>query len=146
LHGGKNWNAIAALVPGRTIVQCCYGMWNIILASNISPTTARAGKWSANEDIKLKDAVQTHRGKNRGAIAALVSGRTEKQCNMRWRYALDSSIDRANERMGKWAEDEDTKLKDAVLSNGNKNWKEIAALVPGRTIRQCCNRWRDMKI
>jgi hypothetical protein len=36
-------------------------------------------------------------------------------------------------RKGKWAADEDSKLKDAVQTHGGKNWKTIAALVLGRT-------------
>jgi hypothetical protein len=34
------------------------------------------GEWTAVEDGKLKDAVQTHGGKNWVAISALVAGRT----------------------------------------------------------------------
>jgi hypothetical protein len=33
--------------------------------------------------------------------------------------------------MGEWGEDEDIKLKDAVLTLGSNNWAVIAALVPG---------------
>jgi hypothetical protein len=32
------------------------------------------GTWSEDKDIKLKDAVQRHGGKDWGAIAALVPG------------------------------------------------------------------------
>jgi hypothetical protein len=39
---------------------------------------ARTGKWAEDEDIKLKDAVETHGGNNWGAIAALVPGRTKR--------------------------------------------------------------------
>jgi hypothetical protein len=56
----------------------------------------------------------------------------------------DPSIYRANERASKWAEVEDSKLKDAAQIHGGKDWKDIATLlVPGRTQSQCCNRWRD---
>jgi myb proto-oncogene protein len=57
---------------------------------------------------------------------------------------LDTSIDRANERMGKWSQEDDIKLKDAVQMHGGKNWVAIAALVPGRTKNQCHNRWHDI--
>ena len=63
---------------------------------------------------------------------------------MRWHDALDPSIDRANGRTGKWAEDEDIKLKDAVQTHGGKDWAAIAALVPGRTRKQCCRRWNNV--
>jgi hypothetical protein len=34
------------------------------LDTNIDPTLAQAGKWTADEDTKLEDAVQTLVGKN----------------------------------------------------------------------------------
>jgi hypothetical protein len=43
---------------------------------------------------------------------------------------LDPSIDLANGRTGKWAENEDIKLKDAVQIHGGKEWVAITALVP----------------
>jgi hypothetical protein len=111
-HGGNNWGAIAALVPDRTRRQC-RDRWLHALHLSVDPTTARRGKWTADEHIKLKDAVQMHNGNNWGAIAALVSDRTSNQCRDRWRHALNHSINRANDRTGKWSKDEDTKLKDA---------------------------------
>jgi hypothetical protein len=138
-----DWVAVAALVPGRTNKQC-NTRWHDALISNMDTTMARTRKWRADEDSKLKDAVQMHGGKDWGAIAALVSGRTKHQCNNRWREFLDPNIDRANGRTGKWTEDEDSKLKDAVQTRGGKNWGAIAALVPGRTNRQCSCRWHDV--
>jgi hypothetical protein len=60
----------------------------------------------------------------------------------RWHDALDPSVDRANGRTGKWEDDEDIKLRNAVRIHGGKNWVAIAALVPGRTRIQCVGRWR----
>jgi hypothetical protein len=48
------------------------------LDPSIGGASGRTGKWTAVEDSKLKNAVQTHGGKNWCAIAALVPGRTEK--------------------------------------------------------------------
>jgi hypothetical protein len=50
------------------------------------------GKWTEDEDIKLKGVVQMHGFMNRGAIATLVPGRTIDQCRDRWHCALDPSI------------------------------------------------------
>jgi myb proto-oncogene protein len=133
-----DWVSVAALVPGRTRGQC-WSRWQ----NALDPSIGRKGKWTADEDSKLKDAVHTHRGKNWGFITALVPGRTEKQCNKRWHDVLDPSIDRTNERTGKWTAVEDSKLKDAVQAHGENNWPEVAALVPGRMRIQCYNRWRD---
>jgi hypothetical protein len=141
-HGDKKWGAVAALVTGRTQRQC-YNRWHDLSSTSIDPARGRAGKWSAFEDSKLKYAVQTHGGQNWGAIAALVSGRDKRQCHRRWRNALDPSIAATAGSTGKWTAVEDTKLKYAVQTHGGKNWDSIAALVPGRTKRQCNNRWKD---
>jgi hypothetical protein len=138
-HGGTNWGAIAALVPGRTHKQC-WKRWHQCIEAL---TAGREGKWAENEDIELKNAVQTHGGKNWGAISAMVPSRTQKQCYSRWNDILRSN-DRANGRRGKWAEDEDITLKDAVQTYGGKNWNAIATLVPGRTNIQCFHRWQDV--
>jgi hypothetical protein len=52
------------------------------------------GKWTADEEITLKDSVEKHNGKNWGVIAALVPGRTKLQCRHRWaeEYAAPSRI------------------------------------------------------
>jgi hypothetical protein len=136
-----NWPAVAALVPGRTQKQCC-NRWHNGLDPSISRTSGRKGKWTAVEDSKLKDAVQTHDGKDWSAISELFPGRTRNQCWNRWHDVLDPSIDRASERKGKWTAVEDSKLKDAVQTHGKKRgWGDIVALVPGRTRVQCSNRW-----
>jgi hypothetical protein len=142
-HGGKNWGAIAVLVPGRTGKQC-WNRWHNAVNPSIALMDGREGKWTEEEDSKLKDAVETHGGKNWGAIAALVPGRTKGQCVHRWNVVLDPNIDRASGRTGKWAEDEDNELRDAVQRHGSKDWSAIAALVPGRTKGQCNQRWRDV--
>jgi hypothetical protein len=97
-----------------------------------------------DEETKLKKAIETHGDKNQGAISALVPGRTNKQCNNRWHTVLDSSIAVTTGRMGKWEEDEDMKLKDAMQTQGDKDWAALSALVPGRTSNQCWHRWTDL--
>jgi hypothetical protein len=107
--------------------------------SNPDRASGRTGKWKAAEDSKLKDAVKTHGGKNWKEIAALVPGRTEKQCWKRWNgmTSWDPKIDRASWRTAKWTVVEVIKLAAAVQTHGGKNWVQIAALVPGRTRNQC---------
>jgi hypothetical protein len=112
------------------------------LDPSIDQMTRSTGKWEKEEDIKLKAAVQTHGGKNWVAIAALVPDRTRLQCKNRWR-ALKPSIDRVTGPKGKWKEDEDIKLKNAVKQLGSNNWVAIAALITGRTNVQCHHRWRS---
>jgi hypothetical protein len=139
--GVKDWAAITAAVPNRTQKQC-QNRWYRILDPSINQMTGRTGKWKEDEDIKLKAAVRTHGGKDWATFAAQVPGRTRAQCHDRWRHALDPSIALTAERKGTWEEDEDIKLKGAVRTHGGKDWRAIAAVVPGRTKYLCYNRWR----
>jgi hypothetical protein len=118
--------------------------------TDTQPNGGANSRWRLDEDALLISAFTNTRknkfGKERRvdwiAIAALVPGRTRTQCRYRW-VVLDPSIDRANGRAGKWKEDEDTKLKDAVETHGDKDWVAVAAMIPGRTRIQCYKRWLD---
>jgi hypothetical protein len=141
-HGGKNWKEIAAMVPGRTTIQC-NTRWHYALDPGIAQTTGSTGAWTEDEYHKLEAAVQTHGGKNWKEIAAMVPGRTKTQCCARWHNVLNLSVAMTGGSTGAWTEDEDLVLKVAVQTHGGKNWKEIAAMVPSRTISQCNQRWRN---
>jgi myb proto-oncogene protein len=140
MYDSKNWYAITALVPGRTKSQC-WNRWHDALDPSVDRIHGRTGKWTSDEDAKLKNAIQMHDGKNWYAIAALVPDRTKTQCFSRWHNALDPSIGWTSARKGKWTSDEDAELKSAVQMHDGKNWDAIARLVQGRTIIQCRNRW-----
>jgi hypothetical protein len=144
-YRGEDWAAIAILVPGRIARQCRYRWNEVVDPRRINPADGRLGKWNEDEDIKLKNAVHKHGGKDWAAIAALVPDRVGRQCRYRWRQILDASrTNPANGRTGKWNEDENIKLKNAVHEHGGKDWAAIAALVQGRTSSQCQHRWRDV--
>jgi hypothetical protein len=136
-----NWVAVVAMVPGRTKRQC-RDRWYDTLNPGIGRANGRTGTWTENEDLKLKAAVQTHGGKNWKAIAAMVPGRTKRQCNKRWYDALDPRI--AVTR--KWMKFEDLKLMAAVQTHGGKDWVAIATMVPGRTKSQCRDRWKKYRV
>jgi hypothetical protein len=146
MHGGKDWNAIATLVPGRTKTQCRLRWHSFLVVNKIDRANGRTGKWAVDEDKKLKDAVKMHGSKDWDALAALVPGRTKMQCYNRWQDVLDTNIRRVTGRKGRWTSDEDSKLKDAVQRIGNNDWDPIADLVPGRTKSQCCKRWHDFLV
>jgi hypothetical protein len=74
MHGGENSVAFAALVPGRTRIQC-HTRWQSTLDPSIDRTPlGRSGTWTEDEGIKLKDAVRIHGGKDWAAITAMVPG------------------------------------------------------------------------
>jgi myb proto-oncogene protein len=122
------------------------------LDPSIGQARGRPGRWTLEEDAKLTSAVANTPKKWCGkeyktdwaAVATLVLGRTNNQCKNRWKDALDPSIGRARGRQGKWTAVEDKKLKDAVHTHGGKDWAAISALVPGRTKKQWCSRWKEV--
>jgi hypothetical protein len=75
-HGGKNWDQIVALVPGRTQKQC-RNRWHLALNPKIDRANGRTGSWTSEEDDTLMDAMQAHGGKNWGEISTLVPFRTK---------------------------------------------------------------------
>jgi hypothetical protein len=95
------------------------------LDSKSDETTARKRKWTTDEDITLKDAVEKHKGEDLAAIAALVSGRTNTQCRSRWHNALHLKSDETNARKCKWTTDEDSTLTDAVEKYNGADWAGI---------------------
>lgn len=42
----------------------------------------------------------------------------------------------------KFLPEEDTKLRELVETYGTNSWEQVAALMPGRNIRQCRERWK----
>jgi hypothetical protein len=131
---GKKWVAIATLIPGRTDRQC-RSRWTQALDPLAAGKTA--SRWKPEEDAKLIEAVKKH-GKKWVAVAAMIPGRTDKQCRKRWIYTLDPAT--AGKTTGRWKPEEDTKLIEAVEKHG-KDWVAVATLVPGRTDKQCRERW-----
>jgi S-ribosylhomocysteine lyase LuxS involved in autoinducer biosynthesis len=128
-HGKDCWAVVATLVPGRTNQQC-RTRW----VHTLDPANEK-GKWTPEEDTKLAESVEKH-GKKWTPIAAMVPGRTSRQCRQRWTLTLDP----ANVKKGQWTPEEDAKLTVAVKKHG-KNWAAAAAMVPGRTNQQCRTRW-----
>jgi protein involved in temperature-dependent protein secretion len=55
-HGSKNWVAISALVSGGTKSQC-RNRWQSAVNPSKALTAGRTGKWTEDEDSKLKDVV-----------------------------------------------------------------------------------------
>jgi hypothetical protein len=105
---GKDWDAIAELVPGRPKIECT-DRWYNFLSTKSDETKSRKGKnWTAEEDNKLVDAVEKCNGKDWDVIAELVPGRTKIQCKDRWYNFLISRGDETTARKGKrWTTEED---------------------------------------
>jgi hypothetical protein len=125
-HNGKEFAAITALVPGRTKIPC-WNRWQDSLRFKTDEATACVGKWTKEEDEKLKDAVDKHKDEGWAAISALLPGRTKKQCTNRWHSNLRYKTDETTVLKGKWSKEEDVKLTDAATKHHGKNWEATAA-------------------
>jgi hypothetical protein len=91
---GKDWVAVAKLVPGRTHNQCRHRWLHSLDHANGGNQRKTPYKyWKSEEDGKLTEGVKK-RGKKWVAVAAIVPGRTNVQCRHRWLQSLDT--DRAS--------------------------------------------------
>jgi hypothetical protein len=121
---GKDFTAVAALIPGRTNVRC----------------RDRWERWTPEEDAILTEAVGKL-GKDFTAVAAVVPGRTNEKCRERWFRYFDITSSEGPKK-GTWTPEEDAKLIEAVQKVG-RHWVPVAALVYTRTNTQCRQRWLD---
>ncbi|OWZ23010.1 Myb-like DNA-binding protein [Phytophthora megakarya] len=99
-----------------------------------APTTKR---WTKNQDAALRESVRIHGEKNWKAIAELVPGRNHAQCLQRWRKVLKPGLVK-----GHWSFEEDQVL-EYLVTQGCNNWGQIAERIPGRTPKQCRERWKN---
>lgn len=119
-----------------------------LINSNITPETAgndavsrskkNAKRWTNSQDDELKAAVRENNGQNWKAIAKMVTDRDHVQCLQRWKKVLQPGLVK-----GMWTKEEDVLLLELMNNNSStaKNWADIAARVPGRTAKQCRERW-----
>lgn len=91
--------------------------------------------WTDEEDKTLIRAVQDMGPKHWAKVADLIPGKTANQCSQRWLKALHPDI-----RKGKWTMEEDENLRKAVAEHGKK-WRVVATIIPGRTGKQCRDRY-----
>jgi len=101
---------------------------------------ARPRKWTQEEDTALNEAVSKHGPKNWKHIAEFVPNRNHTQCLQRWGKVLAPNLVK-----GHWTADEDSNLidfvKELAIEGMVKNWGEVANMIPGRTSKQCRERW-----
>ncbi|KAF0690114.1 Aste57867_18508 [Aphanomyces stellatus] len=100
------------------------------------------GKWTPEEDDRLRAAVEKYGPRNWKAIATMVEQRNHAQCLQRWRKVLLPGL-----RRGNWSHEEDVLLQSQIQLCGGYtqklNWAGVASGVPGRTAKHCQERWRN---
>lgn len=93
-------------------------------------------KWSEEEDKILTQMINKHGLKNWQTVAHAIPGRSAPQCRQRWRYKIDSAINKEA-----WSEQEELRLIRAHQIYGTK-WREMVKHFPGRTNGAIKEYWR----
>ncbi|KAL2653080.1 hypothetical protein R1flu_021208 [Riccia fluitans] len=130
--GESDWSAVAACLEGRNNSQCLMRWYKVL-----HPARNRKGRWSVEEDKRLKWAVSVYGAKKWKQIAEHVPGRTDIQCRERWCNVLDPDI-----KVDVWTQEEDQILRDSVARHGPHRWSAISADLKCRTDKQCWRRWK----
>ena len=91
--------------------------------------------WSKEEDALLKQSVADFKEKSWKKIAERVPNRNHVQCLQRWKKVLAPGL-----KKGQWTKEED-QLLIAHKTINFKNWGKLAQNLPGRTAKQCRERW-----
>ena len=95
--------------------------------------------WDQYEDSKLCSLVYQYGTGNWELIAQhLDTKKSPIQCLHRW-----NSIMKPNFVKGPWNVEEDKKLIDWIKTNGASNWSACSEFIPGRTGKQCRERWMN---
>lgn len=97
----------------------------------------KGSRWTEAQDEALRQAVEKYGQRNWKSIAEEVEGRNHAQCLQRWNKVLKPGLVK-----GHWSYEEDSILERMVLQ-GCHSWSEVSAHIPGRTAKQCRERWRN---
>merc|ERR1719503_414331 len=91
------------------------------------------GRWTSEEDSRLRRAVELFDGKNWKQIAAAgFRGRkTDVQCLHRWQKVLRPGLVKGN-----WTQKEDDVIVQC-MKEGLTKWAQVAARIEGRIGKQC---------
>lgn len=130
----KTWQQVADRIGTNRTPFACLCQYQRLFQPHLN-----RGKWHPEEDELLKLAVKRHGEVDWTRIASFVPHRTPQQCIHRWRNTLAPTI-----RRGRWTQEEDRLLREAVMSNPTGTWQQIAQSVPGRTDVKCRERWANV--
>lgn len=96
----------------------------------------RKGKWTIEEDEKLRYYLQIFGERNWKKVSEQMDGRSPIQCLHRWTKILKPGLVK-----GPWTLEEDKKLIEWVHAEGALKWSRAAQYIPGRSGKQCRERW-----
>eukprot|EP01080_Neovahlkampfia_damariscottae_P002888 gene2888-4731_t len=130
LYGEKNWQQISTVLDGRTGQQCLH-RWS----KTLNPTIKR-GRWSVDEDNRLRLACHAYQNHNWIKIQQHIP---DVQCRERWCNIINPDL-----KNGPWTKEEDMRLKRAVEELGVGKWSKIAEELYPRTDNQIWRRWKAL--
>ncbi|XP_071802129.1 uncharacterized protein [Asterias amurensis] len=109
---------VAYFMEGHTQVQVIY-RW----IRRVDPAI-KTGKFTKEEDDRLKKLINTYGAKNWARLAELMGGRTQFQIRHRWMTVLSPSI-----KLGHWDYEETMEFLQKVKEHGVGNWSKIAEVL-----------------
>ncbi|XP_014666377.1 PREDICTED: transcriptional activator Myb-like isoform X3 [Priapulus caudatus] len=96
------------------------------------------GRWSREEDEKLKKMVDAHSTNDWKVVASFFPDRSDVQCQHRWQKVVNPELIK-----GPWTKEEDEYVVKLVKQYGPKRWSLIAKHLNGRIGKQCRERWHN---
>ena len=108
-----------------------------VITANGKKKAINRGKWTNEEDEKLRRLVETH-GERWDFIATHYPDRADVQCLNRWNKTVNPELVK-----GPWTKKEDDQLVDLVRKHGPKHWTLIAKHLKSRTDKRCRERWHN---
>jgi len=112
----------------------------VLLHSQVVPEEKKGKRWTEEQDQMLRKAVKIYGPRNWKMVAKMVDDRDHVQCLQRWNKVLRPGLVK-----GPWTSGEDISLKKLIEYQGNDKdpkWATIASQIPGRTAKQCRERWK----
>ncbi|TRY74585.1 hypothetical protein TCAL_01644 [Tigriopus californicus] len=106
-------------------------------ASLVAKKAINRGRWTKDEDEKLKRLVELH-GERWDFIASHFTDRADVQCQHRWHKVVNPDLVK-----GPWTKEEDERVVELVRKYGPKRWTLIAKHLKGRIGKQCRERWHN---
>jgi nuclear transport factor 2 (NTF2) superfamily protein len=94
--------------------------------------------WSTEEDDLLRSLVSDTHPNSWSAISKFFPTKTPAQISGRWEKVLNPKLVK-----GAWTSEEDQIILNFVENNGVKDWAKLAGLLPGRTGKQCRERFKN---
>ncbi len=132
---GRNYAAIAATIPSRSVQQVKARVKNLLLQEKENAREKNTGSWNDNEKQLFHQGLDKY-GPKWSAIAETIPSRTAQQvCHYANSLRRREKENATEKNMGPWNIDEEQLFCQSYKIHGRK-WSAIAETIPGRTAIQ----------